>query len=518
MFSTGPDRSGRNVCCPVCGQAVRAAAKAGTAHEDEIDLTPLDRKPSGAAEAEAPAPASPPPAAAPSPAAPPENAEAAAKLAARREAVRAAQRHAVRAEQQLLREARETDSPPPPLSPFAAVIDADVARATARTTTARAPHPEPAPTVEGGLFISDAELARLSDPPQASDGEVLEYRVAIVNILMTGAVGLVVGILAGALLGGESRLLSAYIGAFAGWIVGFVIAFIGVASAEEALPESVRCPFCNKVFPAGTASCDWCGGRIRQLNIDPLAADSLNAGRFALRNLRPVVRLAAPAAVLGFLFAGWHALHAAFPDGLGPARPFVLGAFALAGLYVLACWFWFPLEAMSQTLLGRGWSIRRAGLWSPGHAAKGAQAFLVLAAYLLPFILFPLLPVALLSLGTAGPRRAFDPRRALAIVRKHPKNFAILWLFLLFWTAGLAVPGLLALLGWRLGEGLQFASPWLSIPLSLVVGALGAWLLAAVVCTYLLVLACCIGMFGRRNAEAEFYARRADATASDPKV
>ncbi len=144
--------------------------------------------------------------------------------------------------------------------------------------------------------------------------------------------------------------------------------------------------------------------------------------------------------------------------------------------------------------------------------ATGIKGIGFIGLYVLPIVTFPMIPMALLAMGSRGKLamgsrknkiQPFNPLSIFRAINYHAKDFTILWLFLMLWSAALLLS--LAMVWLIKGiiesllppfEGQMHAVVWTIFPALITA-------LVAVTCGFLgLVIFRCVGLFGRGNVNA----------------
>ena len=348
------------------------------------------------------------------------------------------------------------------------------------------------------LSVADSESAEPAGTTDTGYEGVLKHKPVAGIVFAIGLLGMALGLIAGLSWAGSHPILAGYGGAALGWVAGFIFAFFIIWGAERAEGGKVQCPLCRNVFPFGTQTCNWCGTSLAGLSPHPLTAHCLKAGSYAASNITSVYWLAILVAAGVLLFAGVFHLLRVFPSILEPWRLAMIGFCAIVGFIIFACWLQFLLSCIGQTLLGCDKVPDVPRLCAGKNILTGIKALAVLAVYVLPLFTMPLLPLGLLSMGSAGRRSAFDLVGSVRLVRRHAKDFAVLWLLLLVWSSGavLAIAVAMLLLHWlaALIPPMEGAS---GTVLSLVSSTVAAAILGAISCLFGLATFRCIGLFGR---------------------
>jgi hypothetical protein len=360
---------------------------------------------------------------------------------------------------------------------------------------------------DGNVALLFDDLAYDPAPEGQSSGEgVLESRTAVCVLLVMGIAGIVGGAVGGFFLLGSHPIAGVYAGGALGWVAGFMVACLFILSAER--DESrLRCPACGQSFPDGTELCSQCGGVLTGPSVNPVARGGLHAGSYALGGKKAVAAMA----LLGFVGGGFaQAVYLAvsprsYLNGWG------WGLIALAGLllaYLGGYLLEFLLSVVVQTLRVVG--SPPPPLPSPlsGRAVLTALGAVgIVCVYALPLVTLPLLPLALLHLSAGGMGKALNPRLALTVGLRRSGDFAVLWLVIFLWVAGLLLSLALAVAAFigmdRIQALLSAAdTPWanaLRAGMSILLTALKSGMVSAFLCVFGLAIARCIGLFGRRS-------------------
>lgn len=520
LFDAPDGAADRVVHCPVCGtgQTVAGTPTAAPPKPKAEPAAPAAIVPAPAANAAAPATSAPAP-----PAKPPTGAPAPAS------APRLAEEKPDLLDLDLL----ETSAPPPP-RPRASSDDSaarPAAPAPARPPPPSAPREVPSrparaapPSPAGSHDVAERRKPKPKAPagqeeiwgdlldgaeeatPEAAAQTApavgaLDSKPASVAMLVLSALGMAAGLAAGLLWYPGQPLLAAYVGAGLGWVAGFTFGVLLVLGMERADPKA-RCPACGEVYSPDTDTCRSCGSLIPAPGSDPLTAECLHAGSYALSNPRIVVLLVL-LAIAGYLVAAITAeLLWAFPKALESWSPLLIGLAALVGYVVLSYWTDYLLSVVAEALVRPPLPPEAPGgstLGSLGTFTAGAQGLALLAVYVPLLVTIPLLPLALLRLASTSKGRAMNPAATARGAWRHAKAFVVLWLFLLMWLAAMALAVLLVVALYGLSHYLPTLPGFAGRAIDVMVSALLAAGLSLVAAVFGVALARCIGAFGRCN-------------------
>ena len=344
----------------------------------------------------------------------------------------------------------------------------------------------------------EIEVAEQASP---SDG-ALSHRPAAAVVFILGLAGLAAGIAAGLIYFPAQKLLAAYLGAGLGWTAGFTFGALLVLGGDQG-DARVRCPVCLHAWPAGTESCRVCGA----LNLgpvpDPLAIECLHAGSFALSNpsglLAPVAM-----AVGGYLVSAVTAeLLQAFPSQTDQWRPILIGVCAAVGYLVFSYWVAYLVSATAASPDSPAMPRKAPGappLRSFDTLSAGFWGLSAVAVYVLPLVMVPLLPVAMLMLGSSGKGAALNPAATARAAWRNPKGFVVLWMFLLLWLAGMTLAGIIVKVLYDLRLGLPQAEGFSGAILRVTFSSFAAAAFAVVAGIFGVAVFRCIGAFGRYSS------------------
>ena len=331
---------------------------------------------------------------------------------------------------------------------------------------------------------------------------VLEHRIAAPILFTIGLLGMSAGLVAGVMSFALHPVLGAYAGASVGWIAGFVFAFLVVLAADREHPDKVRCALCRNVFPAGTATCRFCGSSLLEADFPTLTVSCMRVGPYALSNLTSVYWLSMLVVGGYLLYVGAGYLLQEFPGQVGPWELPLFGFCGIIGLLILAGWVQFFVRAIAGTLFEHDKApdvLKHLGVKDMlvGFTGLGAVAL-----YVAPILTMPLFPLGLISLSASQKGEAFDLLRSAKTAWRQAKNYANLWLLMLLWVAGSAFAVSLAWMGFGLIKDLvdPIADVSSKELLLVVLNAAKVGFCSAIVCIFGLAVSRCIGLFGRQNA------------------
>jgi len=347
----------------------------------------------------------------------------------------------------------------------------------------------------------DGQSTDQASPAEFGVEAVMEYRGVTAMIFLVGLFGIGAGFVGGFYCLPFGRVVGGYLGAAAGWVAGFLLAFL-LLLANKAQASRLRCSVCKKVFPVGTEVCNWCGSVLSGPELDPLVADCLRAGAYALSNRASLYWMSLLLATVAALVFGILEALRRFPAELASARPGLIGLCWLIGFLTFAHWLRYLLETIGGTVnmsdrvgsAPRYWSFRNVGL--------GLVGLGVLAAYVLPMLTMPLLPLGLLAISGSRKGIAFNLPAVVRAAWRNAKDFALMWLLLLLWSSGLALTAALAAALWYGMSVLVPPSQDISgIAMSIAFLAVTAGLAGAAGTAFALAMFRCIGLFARRNGK-----------------
>ncbi|HUT60935.1 MAG TPA: hypothetical protein VNA25_24065, partial [Phycisphaerae bacterium] len=332
------------------------------------------------------------------------------------------------------------------------------------------------------LPATDAQPEAAAAEP--TDQGVLEHRPAAAAVFLLGLVGMAGGVVAALSWSPVQPVLAAYLGAGAGWVGGFVLGLLMVLAVERPESGKVRCGVCHNLCPAEADLCRWCGSSLTRMVVDPLASGCLSAWRFAVSNAVSILALVALTVAGYLLWAGGHHLLAAFPAPLRPWRPVLIGAGAVVAFAIFGYWMEFLFTCAAQTMDRSDKAPNPQTPWSLSTFAAGAKALGAVVVYVAPVFTLGLLPPALLLAATRSGGAALNPARVLRVAWRHLKDFVVLWLVLMLWTAvaGLAVLGTVLL--YRLTRLLPHVQGASRVAMSMTMGAVATLVLAVIACLY----------------------------------
>ena len=353
---------------------------------------------------------------------------------------------------------------------------------------------EPPPT------LTDFDSAEIAPAKLVADDGVLEQSKASTIVFAMGVAGMVIGLLAGIFLAGHS-IVSAYLGAAIGWASGFIFSLIFVFNADKAEVQ-MRCSVCRNVFSSEDEACPLCGTVPAATSFNPLAAECLSAWRYALTNIRSIVWMVLLATGLDLLIVvSQQAMHL-WPDATDAGWA-ILGGIVLVAFLAYIFAFEYALDIITSTI-SRGSKLPDVPtLWPIGRLLLGLRGLILIAAYGVPIVTLPLLPLGLLTLARARQVGLLHLADVIQLIRIRSKNFVILWLMLLFWGAimglittvfslalGTGADSLYILAGVQAEAG---SDPVMKIAVSAIITAI----LATLISFSAAILLRCVGLFGR---------------------
>jgi len=404
---------------------------------------------------------------------------------------------------------RET-SKPAPSEPIDLSVDASVPASPSieRSGHDVPPEPEPAEHAEIDLGeLMDDTLAILPPEQIAADiasrsvdeGALENESVSIVPFVL-GMVAMACGLAVGVFAFQGNRLLGAYVGAGLGWVSGFIFGFMVVFAIDRGGIRMVRCSVCDNLFPLGTRTCKLCGSVLSAKLVNPLAAECIQAGSYAVGNLAAVYLVSMAMALGNCLVAGVSLAKGELP----PAAWYSLvGLCAVYWLLAMIYWAALLCGGIRGTLVNPRKKFTAPDFWSAATFEMGLKGICVLVGYTLPVITIPLIPFALLSIGLPGGNTSLRPDRVLAKISGSARDAAVLWLFVLVWLAGLALSVSVGqvLLSWL--EGVMPEMEGSSqLAMSMVHTAIWAGAMTAIITIFSLAVARCAGMFGLINRKS----------------
>jgi hypothetical protein len=329
---------------------------------------------------------------------------------------------------------------------------------------------------------------------------LLESRRAVGGAFVLGLIGIACGLVAGAMTYKSAPITGAYVGAGVGWVVGFVFALMVIFAIDKEDFRKVRCTVCDNIFPAGTDACTFCGSKLLEQSVSPLAAECLRAGSHAMRNKTTIYWMAMLLMIANVLIFGAYHLLNAFGDVLGAGRIGVIAICAIVGLWVFGYWSEFFAKAVADAMYRPLNPASLPAFRILGTFGMGFRGLGMLVVYVVPVFTFPLLPLGMLALGAGRRRNLLDLTGAVAVVWKHTKDFAVLWLVILMWLSaiGLGV-SLIAMTVYLVNPLLPDVGGSTAIAFSMLIASGAALMLAVVVSVFGLAIFRSVGMFARYN-------------------
>ena len=349
-------------------------------------------------------------------------------------------------------------------------------------------------------ILDDLPSAEMPVAPVPEEGDVLEHKQAGWTILILGMLGILAGVAVGLTFFDSHKLAAVYIGGAAGWAAGFATAFMIVLNSDKSEDRRIRCPICHNLHPSDTQTCSWCGSALSNVTIHPLAADCLAAGSFGLSNTLSILWMALLAVAMTFLFSGTFHLVTLQGEHLGQWTYVMAGACVVVGIVTLGFLMQFFLSATSQTLTHSRTAPDMPPVFTLANLIVVGQIIAVSALYIAPILSLPLLPLGLLRLASPKLGHPLDIRGIFRIAWRNPKEFAILWLMMLLWAAGLGLSlAIIVMVSSPVDSLLPQAPPGSASEaiLSIVLWSVAMAALAIATCIFGLAIFRCIGQFGR---------------------
>ena len=134
------------------------------------------------------------------------------------------------------------------------------------------------------------------------------------------------------------------------------------------------------------------------------------------------------------------------------------------------------------------------------NIATGVKGLGVLALYVLPIFTVPLLPIGLLWVSGSGEKKSFSLVGAFKTMWRHPKDFVVLWLWLMVWSSAMALVIVAAIVLFGLTDMIPSVEGYSQTLLKTIITAVEVMIIGAVCCVFGLALFRCIGQFARHNA------------------
>jgi hypothetical protein len=354
--------------------------------------------------------------------------------------------------------------------------------------------------VDSTLVISSPEELLAAQDNLAGQDAVLGSRAGSVSLVVGGVVGMIVGAAAGALIPSQSPVLWTYAAGGLGWACGFVFTFLLLLGVEGIAAQGTVCGVCRSVSPAGASICGLCGSPLPQATIDPFIAQCMSARTFLARRAGTIYWAAMVSALAFAAYLGTRELKAQIASGSGGLR-FLSDAAAVAAALVAIAYLAALVRRTVASAFEDPSSRTPSGtLWDPRRLAGGLGAAVVAVLYALPLVTFPLLPVAVLAASLGRWSTACSPWRVAKLVASSGREFALLWLMILLWSAAaaLAVAVVLIAVSWslRLVPSTDNVS---RTALLIAARSVAAALVAAGGVTFVLAALRCVGVFGARH-------------------
>lgn len=268
----------------------------------------------------------------------------------------------------------------------------------------------------------------------ADDG-ILEHRGTTVFVICFGVVGLLLGPVVGGLVFRDALPWSLHIGGAVGWAGGFVLAFLLVLAMDTQSIMTIRCSACGCRVSQDAESCPSCGASLLETTFRPQTAQSLRSGRFAQSRPGSLFWLIL-LAVVGVMFIGGVSYPVRRGDVTGVSALGVWIACGLVGWAIAAYWLRFMIRVIDATL-SRG-NVLPGAPWllTPEVVRSSLVGVLLGLLYGVSILGLPLLPQALLWAAVPGKKGWWDPARLIRSAWWSVRDFAVLWLFVLFWLGG----------------------------------------------------------------------------------
>jgi hypothetical protein len=313
--------------------------------------------------------------------------------------------------------------------------------------------------------------------------------------------GMLLGLVIGGKAFGVGWLFGGFIGAGIGWVAGFIFALLCVLAAGKSDSGKARCPVCRNMFPPEMTTCGWCGSSLEIGAADPLVTDSLHAYRYGLSNIETVMRVVILLVMADVAVAA--CVH--FSEAFEQVAKFRTLLYPLCGLVVLLVAMRLVrlmMSAVRRTMLSEKRAPDMPRLFSLKNIVEGFLGVVLLAGYFVTLFLIPLLPMALVLLAAPGRKNAFNPARTAKLAWRHARDYAILWMVLMLYVAGMALSITIILEAYsqvpcaaRVGDGME------ALMCTLLSAALTAFL-GGFCCIFGLSICRCVGLFGKYNARA----------------
>ncbi len=335
------------------------------------------------------------------------------------------------------------------------------------------------------------------------DQDLLDLKPSGAIIMSISLSGMLIGLATGLFMFPWHPLLNAYVGGGLGWIGGFTAAFLLVGAYQKS-PERLRCGLCGCISPSQATTCGLCGALLSIEDSSPMLWTCLRAGPFAVKHWADALPMAIYAILTYAILWVLSFLWMQYPDTLEPWWMLRVALHVLfMALFVSYCVRYFLAVIEKQYRIPDTITDSMPDtpvFYSLSGLIQAVKTLLMLAMVVLPLVTLPLLPLSLLQLTTTG---KYVPkwRSLIRTMRCYPRDFALLWLFVLIWTAGTLLGALLMILIFgQLVFALYGAGPVDGTqPELLQDGIMCIGLAVATLAGYCpLVAVCrCIGKFGR---------------------
>lgn len=344
--------------------------------------------------------------------------------------------------------------------------------------------------------LAAEELFELEQMPPA-EGDVLASRPAMAAIFVLGVVGIAAGAAAGAGLAADNRILGAYVGGTVGWIGGFIIAFLLAFVAERDEPTDVKCTTCGARVPAEADACGLCGAPAPSAALNPLAAQSLSAGGYAISNPAGLLWMVLLLTFATFVAAGTGEAMDFYGDAVGEYRVALYALGGLLGFVLFAYWMEYLLSTIPEAAGRRQHAPKAPDPFSPLFLLTGVKVVVVLLIYGATLIGLPLLPVALLAAGSPNRSGWANPVDVARAAWRSGREFAVCWLMILLWAAPLVLGLAVIVLLYHYVSQLGSFGAEMQVVVSLLTRALTALVGGLVAGVFALAIFRCIALFGR---------------------
>lgn len=273
--------------------------------------------------------------------------------------------------------------------------------------------------------------------------------------------------------------------------------------------RKAKCPLCGSVQPVPD---------LMDKELVPLAGEDLPPSRDPAENDSPAVRYAPPddGELSGFAVNCFSAinypfgnlrsivrlvLYSAMPTamtlfGISSGFP-ILGIIGFALLVIMSGYFLqFFLDCVLASLEGSDDAPNVPDFSLSILFATGLRGLGLWLLYVLPVITIPLLPMALLILGSTGDNRAFNVLSTARAVKAAGKRYIALWGFWILWgSAMVTVTGIVI---YSLGLLLhQLTGSFVFYFITLAFLAMAVTVIVGVLSAFATVIFRCLGILGR---------------------